>query len=271
MGERKVLLERCGRAAILTLNRPERLNTFNLSVFEALDSVLDDIEADLPRALVITGAGDRAFSAGFDVNPDNPMVADLMRGLQNKDREPALKLLERCRRTVDRLVDLPIPVIAAINGLAYGGGAEVSSRCDLRVMDPDAVLTFSEVRLGLMPDWGGGPALARMVGRARAIDLFLTAREVGAEEALSMGLANRISEPGKVLECALSVAEEIAANGPRAVRAALKILRTTLDHSFDAALEAEINEAADLIASGECIHGITALMSKTKPDFPDPD
>ena len=269
MGEERVLLERRGRAAILTINRPERLNTMNLAFFEALDVALDAIEADLPRALIVTGAGDRAFSAGFDVNPDNPMVAELMKGLQNKDREAAYQLLARCRRSVDRLAGVPVPVIAAINGLAYGGGAEISSRCDLRVMDPDAVISFSEVRLGLMPDWGGGPALVRMVGRSRATDLFVTARKVSAQEALSLGLANRVSEPGKVLECALQVAEEIGANGPRAVRAALKIMRTTLDLDFEAALDAEINEAADLIASGECIHGITALMSKTKPDFPD--
>lgn len=269
MSEERVLLERRGRIAIITNNRPERLNTFNLAFWEALDKTLDIIEADLPRALIFTGGGERAFSAGFDVNPDNPMLADLMKGLQTRDREPAYQLLARCRRSIDRLVGLPVPVIAAINGLAYGGGAEILSRCDLRVIDPDAVISFSEVRLGLMPDWGGGPALTRMVGPARAADLILTARKVSADEALNIGLVNRVSEPGKVVDCALELAEEIAANGPGAVRRSLKIIRTTLDLELEAALSAELNEAADLIATGECLHGITALMSRTKPEFPD--
>ncbi len=149
--------------AVLILNRPRRHNTLDLAMWDALDAALEQLEQALPRALVITGAGDKAFSAGMDVNPDNPQIAGLIDGVQRHDRAPGLELLRRLRRSVDRLAGLPVPVIAALNGLAYGGGAELAARCDLRVADPAAVISFSEVRLGLMPDWGGGPALARLV------------------------------------------------------------------------------------------------------------
>jgi enoyl-CoA hydratase len=256
--------------AVLTLNRPHRHNTLDLAMWDALDAALEQLEQALPRALVITGAGDKAFSAGMDVNPDNPQIAGLVDGVQRHDREPGLQLLRRLRRSVDRLAGLPVPVIAALNGLAYGGGAELAARCDLRVADPAAVISFSEVRLGLMPDWGGGPALARLVGSSRAADLILTARKVAADEALALGLVNRVSAPGAALDEALELAEQIAQNGPRAVRAALELLRRAPDLPLEEALALELERAADLIASGECVHGITAFMSKQPPRFPEP-
>jgi enoyl-CoA hydratase len=162
-----------------------------------------------------------------------------------------------------------VPIIAALGGLAYGGGAEIAARCDLRVADPRATLCFSEVRLGLMPDLGGGVALARLVGAGRAADLILTARKVRAEEALALGLVNRGSEQGASLDEALALAQEIAANGPRAVRAALAVIRGNADLSWREALHGELEAAAQLIASGECQVGIAAFLSRTPPQFRD--
>lgn len=257
--------------AVLTLDRPERHNTLDERMWDALDAALDRLEQRLPRALVLTGAGDKAFSAGMDVNPDNPQIAGLVEGVQRHEREPGLRLLQRLRRSVDRLVGQPVPVIAALNGLAYGGGAELAARCDLRVADPAATISFSEVRLGLMPDWGGGPALARLVGPSRAADLILTARKVGAEEALALGLVNRISAPGLARQEAQQLAETIAGNGPRAVRAALEVIRRAGDLPLQEALALELDRAADLIATGECVHGITAFMARQPPRFPEPE
>jgi enoyl-CoA hydratase/carnithine racemase len=160
-------------------------------------------------------------------------------------------------------------VIAAVNGLAFGGGAELAVRCDLRVMDPGAELCFSEVRLGLMPDMGGGVALVRLVGPAAAADLILSARRVRGDEAFRLGLVNRLSEPGDALGEALRLAQEVAQNGPRAVRAALRVIRATTDLSEAAALGLEQDEAAALMATGECVHGVSALMSRKDPEFPD--
>jgi enoyl-CoA hydratase/carnithine racemase len=143
-------------------------------------------------------------------------------------------------------------------------------RCDLRVMDPAATIAFSEVRLGLMPDWGGGVALTRVVGRARAADLILTARRVAAEEALRLGLVNRVSAPSACLVEAKDLAETIAHNGPRAVRATLRLIRHIDGTSDTGALALELDQAAKLIASGECVLGVGAFLSRTTPSFPDP-
>src|SRR5262249_33226445 len=237
--------------AIVMLDRPERRNALNEAMWSELDEAASELEARPGRGVVITGAGDRAFCAGMDVNPDNPQVAGLVEAVQTHDRAPVAALLGRIRATLDRLVGLPVPVIAAVNGLAYGGGAELAVRCDLRVADPAAVFCFSEVRLGLMPDMGGGVALTRLLGPSRAADLVLTARRVGAPEALALGLVNRVSAPGKALEEALDLAAAVAKNGPRAVRAALDVIRTTGDLSERDALALELERATTLIVSGE--------------------
>lgn len=266
-----IRLERTGHIAVVTLDRPERRNAFDEHMWDCLTRVIAELKEHLPRVVVITGAGERAFCAGFDVNPDNPQVTQLAGALENHDKGPVQALINRVRTTTDSLVFLPVPVIAAINGLAYGGGAEIAIRCDLRVMDPHAVISFSEVRLGLMPDYGGGVGLTRLVGPARAADLILTARKLDAREALALGVVNRMSEPGHALDEALSLAESIAQNGPRAVRHALRVIRKTPDLSYSDALELESREAVDLIASGECVHGIAAFLTKETPVFPEPE
>ncbi|MBN1496138.1 MAG: enoyl-CoA hydratase/isomerase family protein [Spirochaetes bacterium] len=266
-----VLLEYQGNCAVVLLNRPDKRNAFDLNMWTGLESAVEQLRKRLPRVIVLTGAGDRAFSAGFDVNPANPQVSSLMEAVRDHARGPVEKLLQYIRQTVDSLVTLPVPVIAAINGLAYGGGAELAVRCDMRVMDPEAVICFSETRLGLMPDWGGGVALTRLAGKSVAAELILTARKVGAGEAFKLGLVNLVSRPGKVLEDSLSMAEAISENGPRAVRAALEVIRRSTDMPLAEALKHETSIASDLIASGECVHGISAFLSKKKPVFPDID
>lgn len=151
----KVNLEHQDHIAIVTLDRPDRQNTMNAAMWNALDETVISLEQNLPYVVVITGAGDAAFCAGMDVNPDNPQIETVMEGVFNHARQPVENLISRLRSVVDRLIALPVPIIAAVNGNAYGGGAELAVRCDLRVMDPNAKISFSEVRLGLMPDWGG--------------------------------------------------------------------------------------------------------------------
>jgi len=264
-------MERRGKVAILTIDRPRRRNTFNEYMFSELARVTDALRNNLPRAVVITGGGDKAFCAGFDVNPDNPWVSQLIDSVEKKDRSPAEKMIRKLRETVDGFVSLPIPIIAALNGLAYGGGAELAVRCDLRVMDPGAVICFSEVRLGLMPDWGGGATLAHLVGSARAADMILTARNVEAGEAINLGLVNRISRPGQALEQAVMLAEMIAGNGPRAIKHALEVIRESQNLPLEQTLDLEAERAVSLIVSGECFHGVAAFLEKKEPDFPDID
>ena len=265
-----IVVERRGPLAIVTLRRPERLNAFNRKMFAALKTSARRLAVDPRlRAVVLTGAGPDAFCAGFDVNPDNPMVAEMARALERRDKPTIAQSISAVRVAVDLFVALPVPIIAAINGKAFGGGAELAVRCDLRVMDPAAEICFSEVRLGLMPDWGGGATLTHLVGSALATELILTARRIKAEEALRMGLVNRISPAGGAREAAVEMAEAIMDNGPRAVREALKLIRAGRNLTLQDTLDLEQQIAVDLIASGECLHGIGAFLSGRPPIFPD--
>jgi len=270
MGNESIMgLDYADRMATITFNRPERRNAFNEDMWTRLEEIVSKLRGNLPRVILLRGKGDIAFSAGFDVNPDNPQVSSLIGAVQNHDASAIEPLIRRIRGAIDSLVSLPVPIIAAINGNAYGGGAELAIRSDIRVMDPNAVICFSEVKLGLMTDWGGGVALTRLVGPSRAADIILTARKVGADDALSMGLVNYISRPGKAYEDSKEIAEKIASNGPRAVRAALDLIRHSTYLTRDEALELESTKAIELIASGECYHGISAFLSGKEPDFPD--
>lgn len=270
MGE-QLQLERRGTIAIVTMNRPGRKNAFSDEMWTGLEGIAVSLEKALPRCVVITGVPGGVFCAGMDVNPDNAQIAKIQDAVGRQDLPAIRTVLLRIRELVDRITGLPVPVVAAINGDAYGGGAELAVRCDLRIMDPKAALRFSEVTLGLIPDWGGGVALTRLVGPGIASDLILTARPLPAAEALFLGVANRISEEGRCLENALALAGEIAANGPRSVRAALRVIRTSPDIPLQDALDLETDVATELIGSGECYHGILAFLEKRPPQFPDPE
>lgn len=269
MSDNRIELEYRGRLGVVTINRPLKRNAFDDEMFAEFERVTGQLEKNMPRVVVVTGAGSAAFCAGFDVNPNNPMNSDMLRAVDEKDEQPAQIVINRVREVMDRFVALPVPIIAAVNGQAYGGGAELATRCDLRVMDPDAVFCFSEVRLGLMPDWGGSPSLVQLVGPAVAADLILTARKVSADEAFRLKLANRVSQPGKALEEAVELGESIAANGPRAVRAALDVIRSSPSLVLADALALEASNAVSLITSGEYIYGVSAFLNRKPPEFPD--
>ncbi|MBN1532311.1 MAG: enoyl-CoA hydratase/isomerase family protein [Spirochaetes bacterium] len=264
-----IILERKDGIAVVTLDRPDRHHSFNDRMFDLMEEITADLRGSLPRAVVITGSGARSFSAGFDVQLDNPMMKRLIDAVTTKNEALARESIVRIHEVMDAFTSLPVPIIAALNGNAFGGGAELAVRCDLRVMARNAVICFSEVTLGLMPDHGGGAALPRLVGASRAADLILTARRVGAEEALAMGLANRICESGYALGEALATARLIADNGPRAVRHALELIRGSRNRTYEESLAEEVDRAASLIASGECIHGVSAFLEKRRPSFPD--
>ncbi len=259
-----------GRVAIVTLHRPAKRNALGPAMWRGLADAATELRRQLPRAVIVTGSRESGvFCSGMDLSLDNPQVVGFIAATQRRDAAPARALLTELRDCMDALVQLPIPTIAAINGLAYGGGAELALRCDLRVIDAAARLSFSEVRLGVMPDMGGCVRLTRMVGPAIAADLILTARELEAPELLSLGLVSRISAPGESRAAALELARQIARNGPRAVRASLEVIRRTLDLDEADALALERERAARLVASGECVHGVTAFAERRTPSFPD--
>ena len=169
MADYGITLEYRDHIGIVRFDRPERRNAFNAAMWNDLEEIIIQMERRLPRVVILAGVKDQVFCSGFDVNPDNPQVANLIEGVAARDRVPVAQMIRRIRKTVDSLFALPVPIIAALNGNAYGGGAELAVRCDMRVMDPDAVICFSEVRLGLMPDWGGAAALPRLIGPVRSL------------------------------------------------------------------------------------------------------
>lgn len=257
--------------SIVTINRPERRNAFNDAVLDGLSRAAKMLKKKRPRAVILTGKGSKAFSAGFDINPDNPMTSEMFEAITKKNHHLAQDLVNRLREAVDAFISIPVPLIAAINGNAYGAGAEIAARCDLRIMGRSSVFCFSEVALGLMPDCGGGAKLSKLIGPARAADLILTARKVDANEALALGLVNRICDDEKILDEALSLAGLIAKNGPCAVQSSLSVIRQSMNQSLEDSLAYEKKKAVSLILSGECVHGVSAFLEKRAPDFPDPE
>ena len=205
-----VLVERRGAVGLVTLNRPEKLNALNRELVQQLRAALTDLDADEAiGAIVLTGAGERAFSAGGDMR-------EQVERLDQREAAPAAPSASSAVRACTR------PVVAAIRGYCYGGGAVLAIACDIRIGGADARIKFHGASYGLAP---GGASLPRIVGEAKAKELLFTCDEVLADEALRIGLLNQVVPSTQVVEAALAMAERIAANSPRAVR----VLKETID------------------------------------------
>src|SRR4051812_20292705 len=203
------------------------------------------------RAVVLTGSGTRAFSAGANLKERRGWTDDDIRRWL-VELHTALRELERC----------PKPWIAAVNGLALGGGCELALACDLRVVDPAAQMGLTETRIGIIPGGGGTVRLPRLVGLGRAREMILTARRVPAEEALRIGLADRVSPPGGSVDAAIALANEIAANAPLGVAAAKAALAEAWDLALDAALERERSHYEMVLRSADRLEGLQAFAEK---------
>jgi enoyl-CoA hydratase/carnithine racemase len=236
--EPPVLCERRGPVVVLTFNRPAVLNALSAALWAAFDEELARLEEDdESRVVVLTGAGPRAFSAGADM------------------REGAAATAEEARargavsgRATGRLLGLRQPVIAAVNGYAYGGGAIMTLYCDIRIASENARFRFPGAAYGIV---AATALLPRVVGLPQAMDLALTARPIEAAEALAMGLVNRVVPAGEALDAALATAEQIAANEPRAVYETKRLLRLSLTGDLAAAREREVAANRDFVGSDE--------------------
>jgi enoyl-CoA hydratase len=220
--------ERRGSVELLTIDRPKKLNAINASVLDALDAALTALEADTEvRAVVLTGAGEKAFVAGADIAAMQQMTA-----LQ------AEAFAARGQAVFARLASLQVPVVAAVGGFALGGGCELAMACDLVLASARAKFGQPEVKLGVIPGFGGTQRLVRRVGLSAALDLCLSARMVDAQEALRMGLCSRVVE-GDVVAAAVAVAEEMAAYGPVALRLCKRAIHENADLPLGSAVAAE--------------------------------
>ena len=257
MAFENLTLEREGPVAVLTINRPKVLNALNSPTMDELRRAVLEVKYDeARRVLIITGAGEKAFVAGADIN-------ELAVQTPTQGKEHAL----RGQHVLDLIENLGKPVIAAINGFALGGGCELALACTLRIAADTARLGQPEINLGIIPGYAGSQRLSRLVGKGVALDLLLTGRQVKADEALRIGLVNRVVPAADLMAEARTLATELAAKAPVAVRYIIEVVNKGLEVSFDkgAFLEATL---FGLVASTEDMReGTRAFLEKRKADF----
>jgi enoyl-CoA hydratase/carnithine racemase len=252
-----VSFERLGDAALLTIRRKEVLNCLSFPTLKRLRGLFAELAADLTlRAVLITGDGDRAFCAGADLKERKDMPSELV---------PVF--VRNIRSTMDDLEALPQPTIAVINGFALGGGAELALSCDLRIARAEAEIGLTETSLAIIPGAGGTQRLPRLIGKARAKELILTARRIGALEALRIGLFNQVVEGPRLRSAALELAAQIAANGPVAVRAAKEAIDRGTELPLPQALEVEAECYARTLTTQDRLEALAAFAEKRRPSF----
>ncbi|GIL40574.1 crotonase/enoyl-CoA hydratase family protein [Roseiterribacter gracilis] len=250
-----------GALARLTIDRPHRLNALNYATIDALLAALDAIERDdTVRAIVLTGAGTQAFSAGADIHEFAGSIA----------AGPSVAVREfprRGQRLTSRIEAFPKPVIVAVNGLAYGGGCEITEAAPLAIACEEATFSKAEIKLGLPPTFGGTQRLPRLIGRKRAMEAILTAAPFSAQRAMEMGLINRVVPRARLLDEANSLGLAIAAFAPRAVSACLAAVTRGLNVSIDEGLAIEAAEFAALVGSHDLAEGVAAFRERRAPRF----
>lgn len=250
-------LDRCHFAHVLTLQRPEAMNALSLDLITEVIGHLDTVEADATaRCLIVTGAGRRAFCAGADLKERRGMSEDQARAA-----------IARIGELIGRVASLPIPVIAAVGGVALGGGLELALACDLRVVSEEAVLGLTETRLAIIPGAGGTQRLARLIGPARAKDLIFTGRKITAAEGLAMGLVDRLTSADRLMPTALELADEIGAGGPVALRAAKRAVDCGLDATLEEGLAIERQAYETVFGTEDRLEGLRAFAEKRSPRY----
>ncbi|MCQ2492162.1 MAG: enoyl-CoA hydratase-related protein [Lachnospiraceae bacterium] len=220
--------EQEGYVGVITINRPKALNALNSEVLKDLEAVIDAVDIDTTRCLILTGAGEKSFVAGADIGE--------MSSLTKAEGEAFGKIGNDVFR---KLETLPVPVIAAINGFALGGGCEIAMSCDIRLAAENAIFGQPEVGLGITPGFGGTQRLARIVGVGKAKEIIYTAFNIKADEALRIGLVNAVYPQEELMAKAQKMAAKIASNAPIAVRNCKKAINDGLQVDMDAAIVIE--------------------------------
>jgi enoyl-CoA hydratase/carnithine racemase len=256
-----VLLDIEGGVALLTLNRPHKLNALNYEMIDCLMTRLDMIEIAVDvRVVIITGAGERAFSAGGDIPEFSESVR---RGVDQALRD----FVRRGQAMTARLEAFPKPVIAAVNGLAFGGGCEITEAVHLAVASEQALFAKPEINLGMPPTFGGTQRLPRLAGRKRALELLLTGDPFSPERALEMGLVNRITPHEQVLPAARDLACRILRHSPLAARSIITAVTRGLNVSIGEGLLVEAEQFARMVPTHDLGEGLGAWMERRPPVY----
>ena len=242
---------------IVTVEREEALNAMNPTVLHELyDNISSSINDKNIGAIIITGSGDKAFIAGADIK--------LMEKL---DKKGGKEFGELGQKVTNLIEESSKPVIAAINGFALGGGCEIALACHLRFASKNAKFGQPEVKLGLIPGWGGTQRLPKIVGKGNAIELIIGGHIIDSNEALRIGLVNKVFDQDKLLDEAISFAKIITDNGPFAVSQSLKCINDSSNYSLAEGLKKEVEQFSDLFESQETNEGLKAFVEKRKANF----
>lgn len=262
MSFENLLVEDDGPVRVITVNRPSVLNALNRKTVAELERAIDDVaagvsKASAARAVVLTGAGEKAFVAGADITEFNAFSPDEARGYSAVGHA-----------VLDKLGSLPVPVIAAVNGFALGGGLELALACDFIYAADTARLGLVEANLGIIPGFGGVARLSRRVGKAMAAEMIFSAAQVKADEALRIGLANKVFPLASLLAEAKKTAATIAEKGPLAVASVKRLLRDGENADLRVANSLEASAFGLVFSTGDKAEGVAAFLEKRKATFP---
>ena len=248
-----ITYEADGQIGIITINRPKALNALNSTVLEELDQALNAVDLENIRCLILTGAGEKSFVAGADIGEMSTLTKAEGEAFGKKGNDVFRKL-----------ETFPIPVIAAVNGFALGGGCEISMSCDIRICSENAVFGQPEVGLGITPGFGGTQRLARLVGPGKAKEMIYGARNIKADEAYRIGLVNNVYPIEELIPAAKKLASTIARNAPIAVRNCKRAINEGLQVDMDQAIIIEEKLFGDCFESCDQREGMTAFLEKRK-------
>lgn len=248
-----VLYDVQDQVATLTINRPKALNALNSVVLKEINEVIDNLDLDVIRVLVLTGAGEKSFVAGADIGEMNTLTKE--------EGEAFGKLGNDIFRKIETL---PIPVIAAVNGFALGGGCELAMSCDIRLCSDNAVFGQPEVGLGITPGFGGTQRLPRIVGMGKAKEMIYSANNIKAEEAHRIGLVNAVHSQEELMAQTMKLASKIARNAPIAVRASKKAINDGLQVDMDQAIVVEEKLFGSCFETEDQRDGMSAFLEKRK-------
>jgi len=252
-----IVYERENDIGVLTINRPKVLNALNWQTLREIREFLEEIlPKEKLRALIVTGAGDKAFVAGADISEMNQMK-------ENEFQE----YVDFAHRVYGLIENDPSPCIAAINGYALGGGCELALSCDIRIASDRAKLGFPEVKLGIFPGWGGTQRVTRILGLGKTKELVFTGEMIDAQEALRIGLVERVVPHDKLIEEARNLAITISKRGPRAVRMAKTAINAGSEMDLQKALLLEKTLVSLCFDSEDRIEGMSAFLQKREPSF----
>ncbi|MCK1637437.1 crotonase/enoyl-CoA hydratase family protein [Bradyrhizobium sp. 157] len=254
-----ILFEINDNIALITLNRPGKLNALNYALIEHLMAVLDTIETDDGmRAVILTGAGERAFSAGADIHEFSGSV--------RQGRDTAIRdFVRRGQAMTARLEAFRKPVIAAVNGLAFGGGCEITEAVHLAIASERARFAKPEIALGMPPTFGGTQRLPRLAGRKRALELLLTGDPFPPQRALEIGLVNMVVPHDELLPAARQLANRIIRHSPRAIGSIITAVTRGLNMAIAEGLQVESEQFAALVPSHDLREGINAWLERQPP------